>query len=265
MKPIIPAAPEATADTKPQEQQPDNRMEQLAKRERAFRAQQRQFQQQQQQFKAEQEKLKSTPPDTSWKDRLKQDFFGVMNEAGLSHDEITSQLINTSQDTASIRALKAEIAALKTQLPKVMDDVKASQTKAYEQAVKQVARDVKITTNGNEAFEIINSKGQVGQDAVVEYIKATYEEDGILLSANEAAQEVEDFLLEEATALAKLKKVQAKLTPPEVLKNPATKTAPTQKTQTLTQQATTSTPSGKSDAKQRRERAILAMQGLLNK
>lgn len=263
IKPTVPAAP---VEGQQQEQAPQNdpRLDQLAKRERAFRNQQRQFQQEQQAFKSEQEKLKSAPPDTSWKDRLKKDFINVAAEAGLSHDEIANQLMNRTPESMDIKAMKSYISSLEAKINDGLKQVTDTQSKAYDQALKQVARDVKIETQGNEAYELINSKGTVGQDAVLEYIKSTYEEDGILLTANEAAQEVEDFLLEEATALAKLKKVQAKLAPPAAKEEAGQKTQ-SQKTQTLTNQATTSTPSGKSDAKQRRERAILAMQGLLNK
>lgn len=267
MKPIVPAAPETAQQEQKKEssaQQSDPRMEQLAKRERAFRAQQRQFQQEQAEFKQQQEKLKSTP-DLSWKENLKKDPIAVLAEAGFTHEQIAQQLINRSPESLEMKQLRAEIADLRKEQKDTFEKVNSTQSKAYEQALKQVARDVKITVHGNEEFELINSKGTVGHDAVVEYIKSTYEEDGILLSADEAAKEVEEYLLEEATALAKLKKVQAKLTPPEVLKNPEQKTQTQQKTQTLTNQATTSTPSGKLDSKERKQRAILAFQGLLNK
>lgn len=265
LKPTVPAATPVAPET-PQTPTPqsDPRLEQLAKRERAFRAQQRQFQQQQQAFKAEQEKAtKSQVSPDSYipKDRLKSDFINAAIEAGMTHEEMAQQLLNNRPESMEIRKLNAKIAALETKLGGTLDEVRGSQTKAYEQAIKQVSRDVKVTTHGNEAFEIINSKGQLGQDAVTEYIKTTYEEDGILLSAEEAAQEVEEYLLEEATSLLKLKKVQAKLAPPEAPKNPEQKTPP-QKTQTLTQSASTST-SAKSSAAERRNRAILAAQGLL--
>lgn len=240
-------APVATDAAKPKEQDSE-RFAALARKEKGLRAQYAKFQQEKAAFEAQKvEAAKPKPEPTNWDAKLAEDPFAVIKSAA-----------------TTIEKLQAEIAELKSGQTKSLEEVKNNQNKAYEQAVKQVAREVKLLVDGDEAYETIKATGS--QDAVVELIKQTYADDGIILSAEEAATQIEEYLLEEALMVAKLKKVQAKLSPPEE-QNPATKTPnkaqtqPTITTKTLTHSVNASTkPLSKSDV---RQRAILAFQGQL--
>lgn len=234
------------------------RFAQLARKEKALRIQARQMQEQKKAFEEQQAKIQ---PQQDWKPRLKTDLIGMLAEAGLTHEEAANALLNSRPEDVQLRSLKAEIQALKDAQTKTVSDVEASQKKAYDQAVKQLTREVTLLVDGNDAYETI--KATKSQEAVVSLIEQTYKDDGILLSAEEASQQVEEYLLEEAVNLSKLKKVQKVLSPP-VEEAPAQKTVPTRSepTKTLTHAITQSSTSSLS-VREKRARAIAAFNGQL--
>ena len=256
--PIAPEQQEPIVEQQPQ--QPDQsaeRFAQLARKEKALRAQARQLQEQQKAWQEQQAKSQS-----SWKDQVKNDPLSVLAEAGLTHDQIAEMLLNSRPDDMEMRRVKAELQALKNAQQEQFSKIQDAQKAAYEQAVKQVSREVNMLVDGNEAYETI--KATKSQAAVVELIKQTYDEDGVLLSAEEAADMVEEYLTDEALTLAKLKKVQSKLAPPEAAQSGdevQQNQKPLIQTKTLTNTVTTaSKPMTKAD---RRARAIAAFKGEL--
>jgi len=266
--PIQNQAPQAT-DQQPvveqqqqqqQTKQPDpssERFAQLARKEKSLRAQARQLQEQQ---KSIQEQLSKS--QSEWQNRIKSDPLTVLAEAGLNHDDIANIILNSKPEDIELKRIKSELQSLKSNQQEQFTKIQESQKAAYEQAVKQVSREVQNLVNGNEAYETI--RATKSYDAVVELIKQTYNEDGVLLSAEEASDMVEEYLTDEAMSLAKLKKIQSKLAPQEP-QEPVQKTQSNQKpqitTKTLTNSVTTS--SKPLSAKDRRERAIAAFKGQL--
>jgi hypothetical protein len=256
VKPEPAASP--TEEAKPKEV-PQDSWAQLARKEKALRYQARQLQQQQKAFQEQQAKV---VPQQDWKERIKSDAIGMLAEAGLSHEDLTQLVLNSKPEDIQLRQLKAEMQSIKDSQKNTLSQVEQSQKQAYNQAIKQLTREVKMLVDGNDAYETIGATGS--QSAVVALIEQTYKEDGILLSAEEASSQVEDYLVEEALNLSKLKKIQSKLSPP-VVEQPQ-KTTPSQKTnvqtKTLTNAITqrTTTPSS---AKALRERAIAAFNGQL--
>ncbi len=245
------AEPQAPAPVEPK----DERFEQLARKEKALRAQARQLQQEKQQIEA----LKAQKPQTddSWKTRLKTDLAGMLAEAGLSHEEFAGNMMNVQPMDVNTKRLETRIAELESKLNKTAEDMNSGQQKAYDQAIKQVTRDINLLVDAEEAYETIKSTGS--QDAVLALIEDTYKEDGVLLSTEEACKQVEDYLLKEAISLAKLKKVQQRLQPTEPVKAPEPVKSQIQKTSTLTH-AITQAAGTKTNmsAKERRDRAIAA-------
>ena len=80
-----------------------------------------------------------------------------------------------------------------------------SQTSSYNAALKQIERDTQsLVSTDPETYEMIKSTGSVKD--VVELIEATYKEEGRLMTVEEAAQEVEEYLADEAWKLAQTKK-----------------------------------------------------------
>ena len=259
--PVIQTAPvegvQAEPKVEPQEQDP--RLEQLVRKEKALRQQARELAQQKADIETQRASIK---PDDSWKGRLRTNFMDVVAEAGMTHEEITQQLMNTNSTEITVRQLQAKIAELEAKQGETLSKFEAGQKTAFEQAKAQVTREVKLLIDSDEAYETTKAAG--AHDAVVELIVQTYQEDGVLLSAEEAAKQIEDHLLDEATIMAKLKKVQSRLAPPLVEGKPpiaVMKTNP-QKTQTLTNAAVANSVT--LSVKEKRERAIRAFKGQLD-
>lgn len=235
----------------------DTRLEQLSRKEQSLRMQARKLQEQQKAF--EEQQAKAIPkPEFDWKGRLKNNFVDAIAEAGLTQEEITQQLMNTSNSDIAIKQLNSKIAELEAKLGETNNKFDEGSKTAYEQAVKQVKREVSLLVQADEAYETI--KATDSQDAVVALIEQTYKEDGELMSVEEAAKQVEDYLVEQALTLSRLKKIQSRKEEAAPTAQP-TETPRTQQTQTKTLTHAITQSSKSSGAKDRRERAIAAFQG----
>ena len=245
---------------------------QLARQEKALRAK---AQQQEQAFKAREAQLavreaeiaaKDTQYKTSYipKDILKQDPLSVLAEAGVSYDELTQQILNQQptnpRTEAAMSRLEAKIRQLEEQAEQGRKSAAEQQTQAYQAAVKQIRTDVDALIKSDPAFETI--KATRSSKDVVDLIEQVYQKDGVLLTVEEAATQVEDYLMEEAMKITRIDKIKKKLglaaQPKPVTSNTQPPSEP-QKPQMKT--LTNSTASTrKLNAK---ERAILAFKGEL--
>lgn len=250
-------APEATAPKVDEALSP--KFAALARKEKALRAQAQQLKAQADALRAkESEYQTSYISKADLQKKLAEDPISFMNEHNLSWDQLTSAVLNQSPQDTQIKALKAEIEALKAEQNTVKSTMNEQQTKAYEQAVNQIRNDAKILVSSDPNFETIRETGS--EEAIVALIEETFKQDGTLLSVDEAAQQVENYLIEEGLKMARLNKVKAKLTPQQ-----AEKLLNTEKPQikTLTNATTASTPT-RLTQKERIERAKLAFMGKLN-
>lgn len=255
----------------------------LARRERALRRQIQALRQKETELKAKEEQSSRYVDPDKFKQELRQraqvDPMGMMQEFGLSYDQLTNLMLNQpSAEQQEIARLKQEIQTIKEAQGKTNERFDQEQQKAYDQAVKQIRSEAENMVSSDSRFETVKEMGQV--EAAVELIKLNFEKEGTLMSIEEALESVEDYLIDEAVRVAKLKKVQAKLTPAqeqavaEAVQTQTTASAPkthapsiiekTQPMKTLTHRDTVSVTKPLS-GKDRRERAILAFQGLLNK
>ena len=265
----------STDETPPKAEDPvlSKQFAQLAKQERMQR---QKWQQQEQQFKAREEELKRREEALNPKpapqqhskhidiERLKQDPLRVLTEAGLSYDDLTNQILNQGTTDprvmSHIERLEAKIAEWETKDQSRQKSAEESQQAQYQAAVKQIEVEAKSLINNDPAYETI--KAADAMNDVVELITETYNKDGILLSVEEAAQQVEEYLVEEAMKLAKLKKIQDRLKPAQAsaAQSQTAQTSAVQKGQTQPVRTLTnaiSTPK-KMNA---RERAIAAFKG----
>jgi dihydroneopterin aldolase len=196
------------------------------------------------------------------KNRLKEAAMEALKKGELSYDEFTQMMLSSPQAEVDpvIREQQAKIADLQKRIEELDGNFKNTQTEQYKQAVRQLRQDAETVLNANPEFEMINGLKQY--DKVVELIEETFKEENRLLSIEEAAKEIEDYLFEEAQKVASINKVKAKFTPQTpVEEKPASQQQTTQQKpgmQTLTNAVTTSKPLSA------RERAILAFQGKLN-
>lgn len=241
----------------------------LAKKERQLQALQSQLKADRDALKTEQEKYKT---GFFSKDRLKEDPLTVLAEAGLDYNAITEKLLNSGQpQDPVIQKLLAQVEALSSGQKTIQDEAEKSRKQSYDNAVAVVRSEVSALVEANpNDYELIKATGE--HDAVVEIIKATFQDEGRMMSTQEACKEVEDYLLEEALKLAGLEKIKAKFLPkvPEAgtQKGPEapqtqnllgqSQQAPKAPSKTLSAQVTSNKPLSK------RERAILAFEGKLN-
>jgi uncharacterized phage infection (PIP) family protein YhgE len=237
----------------------DERLEALERRERALQKQARDLKAQKAQMEQGSQGRLSAE---EWKQKFMQDPTAV----GLQYEEIANRYLKQpSPEEALVADLKRQIEELKggqTDLQKKLAD---DQTKAYEAAKRQIQSDVEKLVGGNEEFSLV--KASQASDAVTTLIERVYQDEGVLMSIEDAAREVESYLMEQAVSLASLEKVKKKILPPTP---EAGKPEEGQKqTLTSTPRSTTLTHSMSQastppmDAKSRRARAIAAFQGQL--
>lgn len=253
-----------TVDTSQSELSP--KFAALAKKEKELRRIQQQLQAERQSLKTEADKYKS---EYISKSKLSEDPISVLLENGYSVDQIAQRLLNQQQNPQdqAMRALQAELKAVKDAQTQAVEEQRKQQSTQYEQALNQIRVDAKALIESDANYETIKESGAV--EAVVELIKTRFETDQTLLSIEQAAKEVEDYLIEEAIKVTKYNKVKAKLkalADEEMQK--AAAIAPQKKPQQINQiktltNAATSSPSKALTAKDRRERAILAFKNQL--
>lgn len=200
------------------------------------------------------------------KDRLKQDTINALAEAGLSYDEITNMMLNqpaqtpeNSQLMNEFRAMKAELAAIKAAGEDTKKSYADSQTKAYQDAKTMIKQEALSLVGSDPAFETIKATNSVND--VVELIERTLNEDGIMLSVEEAANEVEKELSEKLYSYtSRIDKIKKRLQSSGVATPPAQskqQSPQQQQLKTLTNTVSTSRPLSA------RERALLAFNNKL--
>lgn len=268
-EPVEPTAPAEDSNASKQ-------FSQLAKQAKALRIRQ---QQQEQAIKAREAQLaereaviKAQEGKYSQgyiqQDSLKNDPLRALLDAGVSYEDLTERLLAQSNPLdprveATFSKLEAKIQALTQQNEELKNNTKSAEETQYQAAVKQIKADVKqlVYTDPNyEGVKITNSV-----DDVVELIERTYKEDGILLTAEEAAQEIEDYITEEAVKLSSLSKVTKKL---QKASKPAETPPPPQSAQTQVSKQpqpmrTLTNANASTRPLSARERALLAFKGQL--
>lgn len=170
-------------------------------------------------------------------DRLKADALTTLEEAGVTYDEVTQQAINRQPTDprvlSHIAKLEARIGELQEKADKAAISYQEQQQAQYQAAVKQIRLDAQALVKSNpEEFEAIAKTGSIKD--VVELIERTYRKDGVVLTVEEAAQEVENYLVDEVqklTSIGKIKKrieqsAQATRSTQQTQSKPQTQTGP---------------------------------------
>ncbi len=248
----------------------------LARKEKAYRAK---VQAQEAAFKAKeaeiakreaelQAKASTYESDYIPKQRLTEDTIQTLLEAGISYDKITEMALQQQttpvdpQTRLTIKRLEEKLAKLEAETEGTKKSISQSQEDNYKQAVNQIKQDVKSMVSQGDDFEAIRATNSV--DEVVRLIEKTYEEDGILLTNEEAAQQVEEELVERISAYAQLSKIQQKFKTPNTKASPEQPVAQSQDKQPQPAKTLTNNLTGGSKMSAR-ERAVLAFQGKLGK
>lgn len=195
--------------------------------------------QQEQAFKAREAAVTAKEAEfgklTELKAKLAVRDYSILDEIGIDYNDYTNyavQKLNGSnpQDEA-IKKLESDINRLE-------EASKQNVNKQYEATINQYRRDVKNLVESDPSYDSIKVKG--AQEHVVQHIVDTFNEDGEVLTIQQAAKEVEETILEEAREYLKLSKLQSELKPKEQEKKLP---PPKQQTRTLTNQITQANPS----------------------
>jgi TolA-binding protein len=225
----------------------------LARKEKAMRDRVRQIEEQERSFKQKEQELQSSYIS---RDKLQKDPLAVLSELGLSYDKLTEQALNQQNPMEShVRSMREEIQALKGLIEsqqKQNDEFKSSQ---YQNAIKQLKFDTDQLIESNSDFELIKSMG--ASDQVVDLIDSTFKETGRVMSVQEAAKTVEDYLFQNALNVAKLGKISKALLPQEPTPQEPQAGVPQKPAPTLTHSQTTGASKPMSE-KDRVARAIAA-------
>lgn len=215
---------------------------QLARKEKALRAQVTQFKAEQAAFKAAQDAANAPKAPTFDPNRyvaiddIQKDPFAALNKAGLSYEQLVEQQLNQPspeqrQLQQTIQRQNEKLAELESKLAQVDRTFEQQNQNSYQQALTQIRTEAKNLVNSDpETFETIKATGSVKD--VVDLIEDTWKNGlseeypkGTLLTVEQAAQMVEDHLSEEAYKLSQLKKIQKRFQPKPVA--PATAAAQT--------------------------------------
>lgn len=255
----------------PQAEAQKNRLLHLARQEKANRAQAKAIKDKEAAIAAREAEIQSIH---GWKQNLTKDPLKVLQDAGISYDQLTQLMLNQpSAEAQALRTVEERLQGMEQKQKSVEQLIKENEQKQYDQALKQISSEVQnLSKLESDNYELINA--YKAHEAVVELIKWTFENEGYLPTIEDAMKEVEEHLMEEALLIAKSKKITSKLSPPapEELPVPPTRSAgpsiqprpipqrPTPE-RTLNHQSAPPAPSGKLTARDRRERAILAFQG----
>lgn len=187
--------------------------------------------------------------------RLKANPLSVLQEEGVTYDQLTESLLSQNQGTAGIDELKAEIKAMKEGFERQQAE---RDQQVERQVMTQIRKDVDQLISQGDDYEMVREAGYGPK--VVELMQRVFKETGELLDTAEAAQLVENELIEESLRFAKLNKIRSRLTTQEQTQLQAAQQAraPAQKvTRTLTSRDGASAPMSA------RERAIAAFYGKL--
>lgn len=239
----------------------------LARKEKAIRSQAQELKAREAQFKAREEavaaKEAAIAKSIELESRMEKDPLGVLAERGIGYDKLTALALNPpSEQDQTITALKAEIDALRSEFGNSKKSYEDQQTSQYKQAVNQIRLDTKQLVATNPDFETIHGTNSV--DDVVELIESTFKNEGVLLTVEEAAREVEDYLVEEAMKLTRIKKLQKRFAPEPVKTAEAAAPTPQQAKQQPHMKTLTNAV-GAARQLSAKERAILAFKGELKK
>lgn len=271
-------ATDTIQEAKPKEPEQDpvlkRQFEQLARQERQLRAK---ATQQQQELKAKEDALNAreaaiAAKDQEYrsgylaKDRFKQDPLAALTEAGVSYDDITNQILNQvptdPRVNATISRLEAKIQELEGKAEAFEVNSKQAQADSYKQAVRQVERDVTALVKADATtFEAVaKTPGAIRE--VVKLIEQVWQKDGVMLDIEEAAQEVENELVERSLkTYTQIEKIKKRLEASSTKTAPEQKTPQTQKTQSPMKTLTNNTSSTRQLSA--KERAMLAFKGEL--
>lgn len=188
-------------------------------------------------------------------ERLKSNPLSVLQEHGVTYDQLTEAILaNQNERNPTVLKLEEEIKAIKASLEGRDKTQEERDTAAKQQVLNQMERDAKSIIAQGDEYEMVRETGSTPD--VIRLIEKTFDSTGEVLDLDEALQLVEDELVEESLKIARIKKIQGRLTPaPQEVTTQKIQDKNVRVMRTLTNRDGASVPSSA------RERAIAAFHG----
>lgn len=155
------------------------------------------------------EALKATPQEGGLDlKRLKADPLSVLQEAGVTYEQLTEEILNqgNSLDPESLRK------QIKEELKKEFTEEFSTRDAQAEQQVRaEIRKEINSLVVQGDDYELIRETRS--QQDVDDLIYKTWQKTGEILDTKEACELVETELIEDSLKLARLKKVQGRIAP----------------------------------------------------
>jgi hypothetical protein len=182
--------------------------------------------------------------------KLKSNPLSVLQEHGVTYDQLTEAILADGGINPELQALKDELKTLKGDVEKTFT---TKEEQAEESALTEMLYEAEALAKEGDAFEMIRE--QNAYDRVLRLIHSTYKKTGRVLDTTDAMNRIETQLLKDAEKLARIKKVQDRMAPPS---QPPLQRQPKQMTTLTARDSTAGTMSAKA-------RALAAFAGTLRK
>ena len=128
----------------------------LAKAKRALQAKERALQ-------AKEAALNTSKPDNTaldeYKARLKREALRVLQEEGVTYDQLTEQVLSSSQDNPSVSRLEAEIKAIKDSLENQSKSQIDREKQVRDRALAVMQRDADKLVSEGDTYEMVREAG----------------------------------------------------------------------------------------------------------
>ena len=194
------------------------------------------------------------------KEQVRANALKVLRESGVTNDELTEAILQEAQDYGpGFNKLESEVKAIKQAFENQEKKFTEQEAGVERQVLTQIRKDVDHLVANGDVYEAVRETGHAPK--VVELIHRTFKQTGEYLDTSEAAQLVNDQIIEDSLKFARLKSVQSRLAPqaPTAQQTPVEQNRPNTKTmRTLTNRDGSS-----SISMSKRERAIAAAEGRL--
>lgn len=194
----------------------------LSRKEKAIRERERQLearmQELEQRLKAKEEPPAQVESEEPIEFRLKRDPFGTLKNLGLDYETLTKIALNDGKLTPEIQMqlMKEEMerqygSKFKELEEKLTEKEKREQEEKHNQVVQNFKSEIASFVKENATdLELLSVEGDEGVQLVYDVIEEHYNESGKIMDKQEAANLVEEYLLEEAkkrVGLSKIKKL----------------------------------------------------------
>lgn len=163
--------------------------------------------------------------------------YSAADELGLTYEEYTQYLLNKQNEANPEEQRYRKVEERLSELQKAQEELTV---KEYQQNQALWKAEIAKVIGENPKFSTIKELG--AEQAVLQHVNDSFDEDGIELSVEEAAQQVEDYLLQRAEKFASVSKIKSKVEAPKALGAPKPSATTITQNMTVTSKAPSKRP-----------------------